>query len=1137
MVIDRAARAALLAATSLVVLPAHAEEVVPAAGHASSLDEQFRDPPASARPRVWWHWMNGNVTKDGIAKDLAWMKRVGIGGAQNFDANMATPQIVDKRLVYMTPEWQDAFRFAATEADRLGLELAIASSPGFTETGGPWVKPEDGMKKLVWSEADVPAGKPLRAALAPPPSVTGPFQSIPADPTGGLTLVGDRAPIAKPFYADIAVLAWPVPVDEAAPAVSYSDGSGKAVDGAPLGDKDLTTAFALAPAGKDAPTLIARYAAPYTATSVRLFVTGAAGRTIGNTIAPVLESSDDGQAWREVASIPVATVPTTVSFAPVTARQFRVVLKRAGGGGIPAEYAGIMARGLDMGSMMAGGAAAMMGGGSRAMNVADFRLSGEARVDRAEAKAAYTIATDYYALGTPPEAPGVPTSGVVNLTARMRADDTLDWMPPRLPKGQRWRVLRLGYSLLGTMNHPAPVEATGLEVDKFDGAAVRRYMEHYLGMYRNTVGPDLLGRRGVRALLNDSIEAGAANWTPRMIEQFKARRGYDPTPWLPALTGTIIESRGRTDAFLYDYRRTLADLMASEHYGTIAAVAHEQGLQVYGEAQEDQRPNLGDDMAMRRYADIPMAALWTFDRQQGPKPTYLADMRGAASVANIYGRQYVAAESMTSLLSPWAFGPRDLKHVVDLEFATGINRPVVHTSVHVPTDDRKPGLTLSMFGQYFNRNESWAELAKPWVDYMARNSLMLQRGRAVADVGYFYGEEAPLTGLYGEKPVADAPKRHAYDFVNADALLEVLGNDGADLVTPGGARYRALYLGGASRQMTLPVLRKLDALVQGGATVIGVKPVGNPSLAGDAAEFASLTARLWPAAGTARIGKGRVIASADVDAALAQIGVAPDFVFTGQGGSEVLYLHRKLADGDSYFVNNRKNRAEAGEARFRVTGKAPELFQPETGEIRPLSYRMEGGETIVPLTLAADEAVHIVFRKPAAAQSLTVEPVEVIELVTLDGPWTVAFEAGRGAPATAVLPALAPLDENADPRIKYFSGVATYSRDFVTPRRWQRGAPLWLDLGEAREVAEVIVNGKSAGYAWNEPYRVDISAAAKPGRNKLEIRVANLWVNRMVGDKQPGAEKITWVTSASYTGKAPLRRSGLIGPVRLMGQR
>lgn len=1102
---------------------------VPVLGEgAPALEQQFRDPPASARPRVWWHWMNGNVTQDGVAKDLAWMKRVGIGGAQAFDANYQTPQIVEKRLIYMTPEWKAAFRFAAAEAERLGLELAMASSPGFSETGGPWVAPPDGLKKLVWSQTDVVGGKPLSGPLALPPSVTGPFQDIPADASGGSMLGGDvQVPLAAPLYRDVALLA--VPLDQS-PAVlpRVSDGNGNPLDAAALFDDRLDSGVELARPKGAAPTLVLTYPVPITARSLGFFGSGVKGGLSGG-LTPQLEAWIGGN-WQLVATIPVGAVPSTIGFAPVTASQFRLVFNRAKGGGMMGFAMPV--QGLDMAAL---GGKLKVPMGEAPLKVTDLRLSAEARIDRFEVKAGFALTQDYFALSQGlPEASGADPARVIDLTARLRADGSLDWTPPQ----GRWRLLRLGWSLTGTTNHPATPEATGLEVDKFDGPAVRRYMEHYIGTYRDAVGPDLIGAHGLRALVNDSIEIGAANWTPRLIEQFRRLRGYDPTPWLPALTGTLIGSRADSDRFLFDFRRTLADLMASEHYGTLTQVAHENGLKVYSEALEDHRPSLGDDLAMRSHADVPMAAMWTYQRLQGVKPTYLADMKGAASVAHVYGQNLVAAESLTSLLAPWAYGPADLKRMIDLEFANGVNRPVIHTSVHVPVDDKAPGLSLFFFGQFFNRAESWAELARPWVDYIARNSLMLQQGRNQADLAYFYGEEGPLTALYGDKPVADAPRTHAYDFVNADVVLSALSVDGDELVTSGGARYRALYLGGASARMSLPVLRRLAELVEEGATVIGPRPVANPGLAGDRAEYAALLARLWPGGEQVAVGKGRVLVASDAETGLARIGVAPDFRFTGgQGDSEILFVHRRLGDGDSYFLTNRKDRPEQVEAHFRVTGKAPDLWHAETGTVEPASYRIENGETVVPLTLSPDEAVHVVFRRPASAASRMLATPPPVMLERIEGPWHVRFQPGRGAPAEATMPGLTPLDQSSDAAIRHFSGIATYNIDFAAPRGWRRGQRLLLDLGEAREVAEVRVNGAPAGYAWHAPYRVDVSAQTRPGRNHLEVRVANLWVNRLIGDAvaAKGEAKVAWTALPTYRGDAPLRRSGLIGPVTLMG--
>jgi hypothetical protein len=1089
-------KSAILLATSLLVpFAGRAANLRPALAVADPLAAQFRDPPDSARPRVWWHWMNGNISKEGIDKDLAWMKRVGIGGAQTFDASLMTPQIVDKRLVYMTPEWKDAFRHAAARADALGLELAIASSPGWSETGGPWVPPQDGLKKLVWSETDIAGGRPFAGRLAPPPSVTGPFQAVAGTPDIADALGSDKTP--PTYYADVAVLAYPVsaPKPVALPRILSADG--EAIDGAAMFDADPATFLT----ARGEVRLV--YDAPQTIASATLYLPGGKPPIGDVSIDPRLEASDDGTNWRSVAGFEVTAVPTTVGFAPVTARMFRL--------------------------RIAGVGAAAARGGTRSARIGTLALSATPLVDRFEAKAGFAIARDYDALAGSTDAreAGIAPDRVIDLTTRLRPDATLDWTPP---KGH-WRVVRLGYSLVGTRNHPATAEATGLEVDKFDGAAVRRYLDTYLGMYRDTTGPDLIGRHGVRALLTDSIEVGASNWTPRMIEQFRRLRGYDPTRWLPTLTGTIIGSRAESDAFLRDYRLTLADLMASEHYGTIAKVAHEHGLIVYGEALEDRRPSLGDDMAMRSHADVPMAAMWTYDRKVEPRPTYIADIKGAASVAHIYGQNIVAAESLTASQKPWAFAPADLRPVIDLEFATGVNRPVIHTSVHQPVDDRLPGLSLYHFGQYFNCNESWAEMARPWVDYMARNGLLLQQGRNVADVAYFYGEEGPLTGLFGDAAIAHAPTRHGYDFVNAQILTDRLTVEDRMLVASGGARYRLLYLGGASRRMTLPTLRRLATLVAAGAVVLGDAPTGSPALGEDGPEYRALVKKLW---GGGTVGLGRVIAGDDIEGALKAIGVAPDFDYAKpQPDSEILFAHRALDDGDLYFVDNRRDRAEAVETRFRVTGKAPEIWHADTGRIEPVSYRIEGNETVVPLGFDPDQSYFVVFRKPAATPAATIARPAFTPALTLDGPWDVTFQPGRGAPAATRLAALGSLSEQTDPAIRYFSGIATYAKRFTLPRGARLDAPLMLDLGKVGDVAEVVVNGHMVGTAWHAPYRIDIGGAVRRGPNRIEVRVADLWVNRLIGDAQPGAAKITYTSLPIYRANAPLRPSGLIGPVTL----
>jgi hypothetical protein len=428
-------------------------------------------------------------------------------------------------------------------------------------------------------------------------------------------------------------------------------------------------------------------------------------------------------------------------------------------------------------------------------------------------------------------------------------------------------------------------------------------------------------------------------------------------------------------------------------------------------------------------------------------------------------------------------------------------------------------------------------MSKPWIDYIARNSLMLQQGHNVADVGYFFGEEAPLTALFAQGPAPDAPKTSAYDFVNFDALTNQLHTDGADIVTAGGVRYRLLYLGGTSHRMSLPALRKIAALAEGGATILGEAPVASPSLADDPVEFAALVRKLWSGGTETAVGGGRVIAGKDVEGAIRRIGVGPDFHYTGgQSDSDIPFVHRGLADGDSYFLVNRKLRRETIEAHFRVTGKLPELWHAETGEVEAVSYRVENGETVVPFSLDAEESLHVVFRKPASVSALDVEKPTLVSMGKIETTWTVTFQPRRGAPATAKMTKLTALNDNADPGIRYFSGVATYTTTFMAPRRIP-GRALWLDLGDVRELGELSVNGKPAGTVWHAPYRLNIGPLVRVGRNTLQVRVANLWVNRLIGDLQPGAKKVAYTTIPTYLPTADLRPSGLLGPVELFAPR
>ena len=360
-----------------------------------------------------------------------------------------------------------------------------------------------------------------------------------------------------------------------------------------------------------------------------------------------------------------------------------------------------------------------------------------------------------------------------------------------------------------------------------------------------------MGKDGISFMLTDSIEVGPQNWTDNMLDEFQKRRGYDPRPWLPALTGVVIKSTADTDRFLWDFRRTIGQLIAENHYGEIADDLHAAWHELLRRGA-----GVSSSLARRRHGDAQQDRCShgrdvDLGREGGPverTPDYMADLRGAASVAHIYGQNLVGAESMTSRGPAWSFSPNNLKKVADLEFALGVNRFEIHESSHQPLADMAPGLTLGPYGLWFNRNETWAEEAGPWVTYLARCSYLLQQGHFYGDVAYFYGEEGPLTAVFGWKGQHDAPEGYGFDFVNSDVVLHQLSFKDGRLVTPGGTSYRILYLGGRSQRMTLPVLQQLKKLVAQGAVIVGNKPADSPSLADDENEFHRIADRCGEAA-------------------------------------------------------------------------------------------------------------------------------------------------------------------------------------------------------------------------------------------------------------------------------------------------
>ncbi|HXJ87535.1 MAG TPA: glycosyl hydrolase [Candidatus Binatia bacterium] len=1093
------------------------------------LKKGFENPPSTARPRVWWHWMNGNITQDGIKLDLEWMHRIGIAGFQNFDAALQTPQVVEKRLVYMTAEWKDAFKYAISLGNQFGMEMAIAGSPGWSETGGPWVPPAQGMKKYVWTETVLEGGVQFVGKVAHPPTTTGAFQNL-----GVREQFGPPAAHLPEFYADAAVIAFRVPSGVCALATQQSKvaSSGDGLDPAVLSDGDLekTTKVPIPALGSES-WIQFEYPAPQTIRAIT-YVTRDPGfieEFATGISAPekTLEASDDGQNFRKIAALSLGRAPEhTISFDPVTAKYFRITFKHNPPPPVPA-----WAEGIDFSSFGPKPAAPTF------YEVAELVLHSDPRVNHFEEKAAFVSEPDLYQYATPQvdASMAIRKSDVVDLTSQMRPDGTLNWTPPE----GKWVVLRFGYSLLGITNHPATPEATGLEVDKLDHRFVKGYFEKYLDSYKETVGADEMGKKGIRYVINDSWEAGSQNWTDNILAHFKKLRGYDAIPWLPVLAGRIVESAGASDRFLWDFRKTIADLIANEHYEQLEETVHERGMAHYGESHESGRAFVADGMEVKKMNEVPMSAMWT--QRPGvnqPQYGYNADDRESASVAHIYGQNIAAAESLTAASAPWAWSPATLKPTADQELLNGINRFVIHESAHQPLVGKAPGLTLGPFGQWFNRNETWAEQATAWVDYLARSSYMLQQGHFGADLVYFYGEDSNLTAIF-QHSAPDIPPGYGFDYINADALIHELSVSGGQIMTKSGMQYRVLGLDPYSCHMSLPVLRAIVRLVMDGAVVAGPKPTDDPSLADDQAEFQKLSWQLFgDGSGVRKVGKGTVYAGQNLTDVLTALNLKPDFDYPKQGGaSDVEFVHRKLTHGDIYFVDNRSDHETVINAVFRLAGRQPELWRAETGTSELVSFKVVDGRTAVPLQLEPWGTVFVVFRTSTSEKSHSLPQSTQTKVATLNGPWNLAFQSGRGAPDPITLDQLSDWSTSNDPGVKYFSGIGTYTKSLQASPDWFiKGARLWIDLGDVKNLAEVSVNGKTLGQTWHAPYRLDATSALKPGANEITIKVVNAWVNRLIGDEQPGATKVTFADVKPYKANSTLLSSGLLGPVTVVSE-
>jgi len=1127
----------------------------------------FGAPPVSARPWVYWFFMDGNLSRDGITADLEAMNRAGIGGCIIMEVDVGVPR---GPVRFASDEWRELFRHAVREAERLGIQLTLNAGPGWTGSGGPWVKPEQSMQHLVASETNV-VGPAVIDLVLPRPMPRPPFFG-----EGGLPSELEKA--RKEFYLDVAVLAFPTPKGRER-----------------ISDIDEKALY---------------IRAPY--------------------------SSQPG------------------------VRPYFLSL---------AEYPAV---------------------------------SSDECVDRRR---------------------------IIDLTSRLSSDGRLNWS---VPEGH-WTILRFGRTSTGQNTRPAPQPGLGLESDKFDMAALDAHFDAFVGRLLETVGTPNRQGAGWTMLHIDSWEMGAQNWTARFREEFQRRRGYDPLPYLPVMTGRVVDGIEVSERFLWDLRQTAQELVIENHARHLRDLAHKHGM---GLSIEPYDMNPCADLSLGGEADVPMCEFWA--RGYGFKTEF--SVFEATSIAHTQGKPVVAAESFTSDdRERWLLYPGAMKAQADCALCAGVNRIVVHRYQHQPWPDRWPGMTMGPYGAHWERTQTWWEMVPAFHSYLARCQYLLQKGKSVADICYLAPEGAPHVFRPPRSALSgDLPYRRGYNFDGCapELLIERMTVNEGRLELPGGASYRLLVLPDCDT-MTPRLLKKVRDLVEAGAMVLGRPPEKSPSLTDYPrcdVEVKRLADELW-GGDTApselvgrRFGKGRVYwggpvgkridpanlalppvrearwiwhaegnpASAapvgrryfrtvfDIDpsreinsarmavtadnsfelfvngrsvgagdnfhqtylfditnelrqgrnvlavaaenggdkpnpagivAALAvrykdhgtqtvisdsnwrssataeegwtsgsfsdtgwprvaELGpfdmapwnkkptdlaadrdLYPDYEITArilrESGLEpdfeadrhIRYTHRRDGNCDIYFVANPESVPVVARAIFRVHDKQPELWDPLTGQCRDLEGAVEkSGRTTVTLQFAPNQSFFVVFRKPAkrGSSDQTAFP-EVKSVANLSGPWEVSFQPGRGAPDCILIDRLINLAEHADRRVRHFSGTATYRTSFEwnpgQTAKANQGAKVWLDLGRVEVIAAVNLNGQELAVAWTRPFRVEVSRAIRTGRNDLEVRVANLWPNRLIADSAlPQDQRLTWTTWNPFKPGDPLPPSGLLGPVTVLAE-
>ncbi len=1113
------------------------------------LKKEFKNPSNKYRPETWFHLNGNNISKEGLTLDLEAIKEAGLQGIHLFNkAGRPYPNV--KPIEILSPEWEDMIRHAADECKRLGLKFTMQNCPGWSMTGGPWVPAEEAQREVVESIYRISGGEMYNEILELDALYTTPDYD----------------------YKDIQVLAFPTPEGDDLESFNPSkiETNNTVVPWKDIFNPNSKLIVTRRATQLDKPLnayrkqgisrvnetdtwVKVKFETPVTLRSIifpqlrhiimsaqypKIDVAIKVEAFIDNKLTEITTLNLPDSNWNDRRKHLTLAIPETTSSTFVFTFQ-----------------------------------------GSHSIVPEFIRLSSKPKFHNHEAKAAKVLRrlekdVEYnYAENTI-----IKSNSIINLTDKMSSDGRLTW---ETPEGH-WTVVRFGHINMRLTNKPAVPEATGWESSKLDKIAIENHLRN--GMIGDLIkdgGPISDGK--LHGLLIDSWESHVPTWTINsedMFSEFETRRGYSMKSYLLATMGYIVETSEITTKFLRDLRHTMDEVFIDNFFTHFAIVAHDMGAEVYTEGAGGEVLPI-DPMRYYGVSDIPMTEFW-YPKAPSNQNEYAKPIYSAASATHLYNKPVLAAEACTQIGVQWNEHPFSVKYLIDYNFAKGVNHLVFHTFSHTPQTDVYPG---SSFGGHIGfplvRQQTWWPYMKDWTDYLTRNQTVLQQGEYVADVLWYYGD-------HFDRPPFDLdefPKGYRFDYLNAEILHDKLSMKNDKIHVEDAGDYRVIMLRD-SEKMLLSTLKKLEALVEDGAVVLGNKPIDSPSLMDDENDLKTLKSisdKLWGSSkgGVKQVGKGKVYWGKTLDEVLNEERIAPDVIVPQD--VDINWIHREIEDAHIYFVASKEDEPVNLALSFRVNNVAPQIWDAFTGEQKDAKiWKTSEDRTNVALSLASYGSAIVVFsksdKKPLASivthdgavvlntetgwskifegeavpklswkndDFMALESGEFVfhkngkeikkevsvEEISLQNNWQLFFNKGWDTPKTIEISELKPLTKMQNEAIQHYSGTVTYSKSIPIETVSEC---VILDLGEVANIAEVFCNGKKVGMKWAPPFIFDISDVVQTGKNSIEIKVTNTWRNQLIFDNmRPKDKKKTWTTNPPKNGETDLEPSGLIGPVVL----